>query len=169
MAYTREQIIALVQDYARRYGIDPAVAVAQIRRESSFNPNANGKAGEKGLAQFMAGTWERFGSGPHSNAYIPEYALDAWGKYMTHLLNLFNWDYSQALTGYNGGEGHLLDPRKHGPPSAAAQRYAREILAAAGSGAGHLPQGTQDEGKTNWLLIGAVAAIALIALGVLDD
>lgn len=165
MAYTREQLIALVQDYARRYGIDPAVAVAQIRRESQFDPNANGRAGEKGLAQFIPETWARFGSGPHSNAYDPDHALTAWGKYMTYLLGLFDGDISKALIGYNGGEGHLTNPARHGPPSAAAQRYAREVLAEAG----YQPQNTQDQGKTNWLLIGAVAAIALIALGAMDD
>lgn len=174
MAYTREQLIALVQDYARRFGIRPDVAVAQIQRESNFNPNANGTSGEKGLAQFMPGTWARFGSGPHSNAYIPEQALEAWGKYMTYLLGLFNGDYAKALTGYNGGEGHLTDPAKHRPPSAAAQRYAREVLAAAGhesspAADGNGGSGSGAESKTNWLLIGAVVAIAVIALGVLDD
>jgi soluble lytic murein transglycosylase-like protein len=178
MAYTREQLIALVRNYAQRYGIRPDVAVAQIHRESAdylsdvVNGPFIGGAGERGLTQFTPGTWARFGSGPHTNAYIPEYALEAWGKYMTYLLNLFDGDYSKALTGYNGGEGHLTNPAQYGAPSAAALRYASEVLAAAGSesdsGAGS-GVGAGAESKTNWLLIGAVAAIALIALGVLDD
>ena len=179
MAYTREQLIALVQDYAQRFGIRPDVAVAQIRRESDnfrpdvvYGPYVAG-AGERGLTQFTPDTWARFGSGPHTNAYIPEYALEAWGKYMTYLLDLFNWDYSKALTGYNGGEGHLTNPSRYKPPSAAALRYASEVLAAAGSESAPTADGSgaggRTESQTNWLLIGAVAAIALIALGVFDD
>lgn len=179
MAYTREQLIALVQDYAQRFGIRPDVAVAQIRRESwDFRPDVVygpyvAGAGERGLTQFIPDTWARFGSGPHTNAYIPEQALEAWGKYMTYLLNLFDWDYSKALTGYNGGEGHLTNPSRYGPPSAAALRYASEVLAAAGSetpdSGGSSGAGAGDGDQVNWLAIGAVAVIALIALGVLDD
>jgi soluble lytic murein transglycosylase-like protein len=175
MALSREQLIALVQDYARSYGINPAIAVAQIRRESwNFRPDVVygpyvAGAGERGMSQFTPGTWARFGSGPHTNAYDPDQAMTAWGKYMTYLLNLFGWDYGKALTGYNGGEGHLLNPARFGPPSAAAQRYAQEILAEAGQEPQNNTQDTQEGNQTNWLLIGAVAAIALVALGALDD
>jgi soluble lytic murein transglycosylase-like protein len=121
------------------------------------------------MSQFTPDTWARFGSGPHTNAYDPDQAMTAWGKYMTYLLNLFNWDYSKALTGYNGGEGHVLDPARYKPPSAAALRYAREILAEAGQEPQNNTQDTQEENQTNWLLIGTVVAIALVALGALDD
>ena len=104
---TTDEIKQKVIDYANGYRIDPATAVAQIQRESHFNPNANGSSGERGLAQFMPGTWARFGYGDFNNAYDPDYALTAWGAYMTYLLGLFNWDYEKALQGYNGGEGNV--------------------------------------------------------------
>lgn len=139
---TTEEIKQLVVNKANQYGINPNISLAQMARESDgfrqdvvFGPFVGG-AGERGISQFTPGTWQRFGAGPHTNAYDPNLALDAWGKYMTFLLTTFGGDYLYALIGYNGGEGHLLNPQKHGPPSAAAQRYGQEVMARAGVGSG---------------------------------
>jgi soluble lytic murein transglycosylase-like protein len=132
---TTDEIKQLVISYAQSYGINPSIALAQMARESAnfrqdvvFGPFV-GAAGERGISQFTPATWQRFGYGPHTNAYNPDYALEAWGKYMIYLLGLFNWDYSKALTGYNGGEGHLTNPGRYGGPSQAALNYAAAILA----------------------------------------
>lgn len=189
--FTKPQLEQLIIDYANGYGIDPAVAVAQLKRESAnyrddvvYGPFV-GAAGEKGLSQFTPATWQRFGNGPHSNAYEPEYALTAWGAYMTYLLNLFNWDYYKALVGYNGGEGHLTNPQRFGTPSVAALKYGSEILDRAGiplddsdsvsvnfqnpnagdylkdffSGANPVGSGT-----SKFLLIGGLALVAVLVL-----
>lgn len=135
---TTEQLKQLVFNKANQYGVNPSIALAQISQESgNFRPDVVygpfvGAAGEKGLSQFTPGTWARFGSGPHNNAYDPVMALDAWGNYMVYLLGLFSGDYVRALIGYNGGEGHLTNPERYGPPSQAAQSYGREIYAQAG-------------------------------------
>lgn len=129
---TKTELQNLVIDYANSFGIDPQIALAQISQESGFNPNARGGSGERGLGQFMPGTWARFGNGSFDNAFDPNSNLQAWGQYMTFLLNLFGWDYEKALIGYNGGEGHLTNPGKHGPPSSRARNYAKTVLAAAG-------------------------------------
>lgn len=140
----RDQLIALVQSYAQSYGVDPAIAVEQIRRESAnfrsdvvYGPFVGG-AGERGMSQFTPGTWQRFGSGPHTNAYDPDQAMRTWGKYMSSLLRMFGGDYEKALQGYNGGEGNV----QRGTVSSAAKRYAREILARAGAA----PAQTADDG-----------------------
>lgn len=135
MAYSKAQLAQLVTDYANNYGIDPAVALVQIKRESAnFRSDVvNGPfvagAGERGLAQFTPATWIDWGSGPHTNAYNPEASLTAWGRYMTWLLRRYGGNYTKALQGYNGGPGNV----DRGTVSSGAQRYAREILAAAGS------------------------------------
>lgn len=167
---TIDDVKQLVLNKAAQYGINPGVALAQMGRESGwrqdviFGPYVGG-AGERGISQFTPGTWARFGSGPHTNAYNPELALDAWGRYMTYLLGLFNSDYASALTGYNGGEGHLTDPDRHGPPSAAALEYGRTLAAAASSGGGSsiLDPGAAGSGVP-WVLLGAGALILFIAL-----
>ena len=125
---TKAELQNLVTDYAYGYGIDPAIALAQAQRESGFDPNAVGSSGERGLMQFMPGTWARFGQGDFNNAFDPDYNLTAWGNYLTWLLNRYNWDYSKALQGYNGGEGNV----DKGTVSGAAKGYASWILANAG-------------------------------------
>lgn len=166
MTYSREQLRNLVVDYAEGAGIDPQIALVQIKRESGFNPDAVGGLGERGLAQFTRGTWQRFGFGlSFDAAFDPDYNLAAWAEYMKYLLGLFDYDYERALIAYNGGEGHLLDPGRFGPPSAAARRYAREILAAAGT----MPTMAMNTGSGNFGSVSAlgmgtiVAGLAIVA------
>lgn len=139
--FTKPQLEQLIIDYANGYGIDPAIAVAQLKRESAnyrddvvYGPFVGG-AGERGVAQFTPATWASFASryGPHNpNAYEPEYSLAAWGDYMTYLLGVFNGDIYKALVAYNGGPGHLTNPERFGTPSVAALKYGSEVLAKAG-------------------------------------
>ena len=126
---TTQEIKQLVVDYAYGCGINPNVALAQINRESGFDPGAIGSSGERGIAQFMPATWQRFGYGPHENAHDPNYALDAWCALMQYLLNRYGFNYRLALQGYNGGEGNV----DRGTVSSAAREYARAILATAGT------------------------------------
>lgn len=141
MAYTKQQLADLVVDYANRFGIDPNVALVQIKRESAnfrtdvvYGPFV-ANAGERGMSQFTPGTWATWGNGPHTNAYVPENAMEAWGRFMTWLLNRYGWNYTKALQGYNGGPGNV----DRGTVSAAAQRYASEILAQAGAAPTPIP------------------------------
>ena len=103
MAYTKQQLADLVVNYAERFGIDPNVALVQIKRESAnfrtdvvYGPFV-GNAGERGMSQFTPGTWATWGNGPHTNAYVPENAMEAWGRFMTWLLNRYGWNYTKAL------------------------------------------------------------------------
>jgi len=121
---TKTELQNLVIDYADAYSIDRAIALAQIGQESRFNPSAIGSSGERGLGQFMPGTWARFGQGSFDNAFNSELNLTAWGAYMQWLLDRYGWDYSKALMGYNGGEGNV----DRGTVSSAAQNYAMSIL-----------------------------------------
>lgn len=165
---TTEELKQLVVSKANQYGVNPNIALAQISRESAnFRPDVVfgpfvGGAGERGMSQFTPGTWARFGSGPHTNAYIPEMAMDAWGKYMAYLLGLFSGDYLKALMGYNGGEGHITNPEKHGPPSARAQAYAKEIYAQAGFTLDQI--GVSSGDFPMWLLIGGLGVLFYFAL-----
>jgi len=167
---TIDQVKQLVLQKAAQYGIDPGVAYAQMERESGwrqdviFGPYVGG-AGERGISQFTPETWATYGSGPHTNAYDPNLALDAWGGYMTYLLGLFGGDYQKALTGYNGGPGHLTNPSRYGGPSAAALEYGSTLAAYRGSGAdsGSRPDflSIAQGGEFPWLAFGAVVAVGL--------
>jgi soluble lytic murein transglycosylase-like protein len=165
---TTDEIKQLVVSKANQYGINPGIAFAQIQRESGFNPRAVGGSGERGLGQFMKGTWDRFGQGSFDNAFDPVTNLDAWGNYMVYLMGLFSGDYLKALTGYNGGEGHLTDPGRFGAPSAGARAYAQAIYSQAGfteNSVVNLDQiGVSPGDFPMWLLIGGIGVLVWFAL-----
>jgi soluble lytic murein transglycosylase-like protein len=162
---TTEEIQNLVIDSAQACGLDPTVAFYQIQRESGFNPNARGADGEKGIAQFMEGTWARFGEGSHDNAFDPAKSMAAYCRYMTYLLGLFN-DYEKALEGYNGGEGNV----QKGTVSARARSYASEILSQARYTQNNIGPivvtGGQpgQSGLPTWLMLGFAALLVWVVV-----
>lgn len=167
MQYSREQLIDRIRQTARSIGFPEQVAIVQLARESAnfadryvYGPGT-GSSGEKGLAQFMPGTWARFGAGMHQNAYDPDASLQAWANYINYLRRLFGDNWTKVLQGYNGGEGNV----QRGTVSSAARRYASEVLSQAGTSTGFRDGGiAPGEGRTNWLLIGGVALLAVVVL-----
>lgn len=135
---TTAEIQQLVAEKARAYGIDERIALAQIKQESAFNPNAQSGAGAQGLAQFMPGTAKRFGL---ANPFDPVQAMDAWGKYMTYLLKFFGGRYDLALAGYNWGENRQVlkaaaannSPFPADKVPAETRNYVTRILGASGN------------------------------------
>jgi soluble lytic murein transglycosylase-like protein len=178
MAYTRAQLEEALYAAADRYGIRRDVAWRQIDQESGFNPNAVSPAGAQGIAQFMPDTAARFGL---SNPFDPIASFDAWGRYMRLMLDMFGERYDLALAGYNSGENreeYKSAARENRPvnwstlPARVQQEtpnYVSKILAGLPTSGPEAPGGAGDESNSNWLLIGAVVAIALVALGALDD
>lgn len=172
-----EELKQLVMDSASACGLDPFVALVQIDRESAhFAPAVvygpkTGADGEKGMAQFMAETWKRFGSGQHNNAYDPVESMNAYCGYMLFLLDRFGWNYEKALQGYNGGEGNV----DRNTVSARARGYASEVMAQAGAlrgsgqGAG-LPGDRADSGQIpTGLIVAGAGLAALVAWAVFSD
>jgi soluble lytic murein transglycosylase-like protein len=101
MAYTRDQLKQIVIAAADRYGINQAVALAQINQESGFKATVCSSAGACGIAQFIPGTAARFGLTDRTD---PVASMDAWGRYMTQMLGQFNNRLDVAVAGYNWGE-----------------------------------------------------------------
>jgi len=164
MAYTAYELGEMVANAASAAGINPRIAVEQIRQESSFNPNARSSAGAQGLAQFMPGTWARFGSG---SPYDPVAAINAYVRYMGFLLNRYGGDYAKALAAYNAGEGNV---DKYGgvPPFAETRNYVNKILSAAGdiTGGALSSIGNFVDTNSGGITSGAVA-VFLLGLGIL--
>lgn len=101
MAYSRQQLEEALYAAADRYSIDRNIAYRQIDQESRFNPDAVSPAGAVGIAQFMPDTAQHFGLRDRKD---PIASLDAWGRYMRSMLNMFGGRYDLALAGYNSGE-----------------------------------------------------------------
>ena len=166
-----------VSEYAARYGINDAVAQAQIWTESRYNPRAyNSGTGASGLAQFIPATWASYGRG--GDPFDVDANLDAWGRYLRDLLNQFGGDYTRALIAYFAGpeqvEGVLRNPK--GNPL--STDYYKGILTRAGSAVptgevvsekpANEKESADDESQLDdeaWMLILGAGLVALWLLG----
>ena len=91
----RKQIAAA----ARAAGLDPALALAVAREESSFNPYAlNRKSGAMGLFQLMPGTAAALGVNPND----PTQNIAGGVQYLNFLLKKYHGDVAAALKEYGG-------------------------------------------------------------------
>jgi soluble lytic murein transglycosylase-like protein len=122
--------IQKIYSYATRYGIDPNVALAQIRQESGCRPAVCSSAGACGIAQFLPGTWSQYGSGSRTDV---DASLTAWGLYMQHLLSIFGGDYRLALAGYHSGEGAARAALANPAGNPKTNNYVNSILGATGN------------------------------------
>jgi soluble lytic murein transglycosylase len=108
---------AIIVAAAQRYAVDPALVKAVIWRESRFNANARGRAGELGLMQIRdtaAMEWakaEHLPSFEHAACLDPETNTLAGTWYLKKLLGRYqNTDNpaAYALADYNAGRGNVL-------------------------------------------------------------
>ena len=88
----------LIMQTARRYGVDPALAVEVGYAESRFNQAAVSPAGAIGVMQLMPATAAWLGVNP----YILEQNIDGGVRYLKMQLDRFG-DVASALAAYNWG------------------------------------------------------------------
>lgn len=115
-----------IRAVAAKYGVSASLALAVADKESKFNQAARGTSGEVGIFQLMPGTARDLGVNP----YDAGANIEGGVRYLRQLLDRYNGDTTLALQAYNGGMGNV----DRGTVSAAARRYAQEILAFLGIG-----------------------------------
>jgi len=107
----------VIRAAAARYGVDGALVKAVVWRESWFDPNARGKAGEIGLMQIRepaAREWaeaERIPSFHHEHILDPGSNTLAGAWYLAKLLRRYphcDDPVAFALADYNAGRGNVL-------------------------------------------------------------
>jgi len=91
---------------AREYGIDPKVAFGLVRTESSFRRTVVSHAGAIGYAQVLPSTarWIEPGT-TRNDLFDTRTNLRVGFKYLRYLLDKYNGDIRLALTAYNRGPG----------------------------------------------------------------
>jgi hypothetical protein len=94
-----KQFEGIIREAAARYGIEPSLFLALVKKESSFNPNAISPKGAVGLAQLMPATAHM----TRAQLLDPRANVNAGAKELRRLLDRYNGDEELALIGYNAG------------------------------------------------------------------
>lgn len=117
------KVMELVQKLAPEYGVYPRLAMAIIRAESNFNPQAISPKNAQGLMQLIPETAERFNV---KKPFDPEQNIRGGLSYLRWLLAYFQGNISLVAAAYNAGEGTVN--RYAGiPPYAETQGYVKRI------------------------------------------
>jgi soluble lytic murein transglycosylase len=102
---------------ANRYGVDPALVKSVVWRESRFNPDARGAAGELGLMQIGALAAQEWADAEHLRSFEHEQVLDpvtntlAGTWYLAKMIRRYrdtDNPYAYALADYNAGRSNVL-------------------------------------------------------------
>ncbi|HEX6734049.1 MAG TPA: lytic transglycosylase domain-containing protein [Azonexus sp.] len=117
------KVIALVLKLAPEYGVYPRLAMAIIRAESNFNPEAVSPKNAQGLMQLIPETAERFNV---RKPFDPEQNIRGGLAYLRWLLAYFKGDVALVAAAYNAGEGAV---NRYGgiPPYPETQGYVQRI------------------------------------------
>jgi hypothetical protein len=118
------ELLALVDDLARKEGVDPFLARAIIQAESAFNYRARSHAGALGLMQLMPATAMRFGA---VDPFDTRQNIIGGCKYLKWLTDYFNGDPAKVVAAYNAGEG-AVDRYKGIPPYRETRAYVPKVL-----------------------------------------
>lgn len=114
----------IVLKAAERYKVDPAMVMAIIMAESSYNPKAISKKGAKGLMQLMPTTARSLGV---KDSFNPEHNINAGVRYFKKLLDQFDGDVKLALAAYNAG-GRKVREHSGIPPFRATKYYIKKVI-----------------------------------------
>ena len=106
-----DYIYQLVRNEASRNGIDPAVILAQIDKESSFNANAiNPSDPSYGLMQVTLPTAREVSGDPSltiAQLMIPDKNIEIGVRYLALKINEYSGNIRDGLAAYNSGKARL--------------------------------------------------------------
>jgi soluble lytic murein transglycosylase-like protein len=116
---------SVIEEAARKEGLDPRLVAAVAARESAYDANAVSSAGAGGIMQIMPATARFLGL---SNLFDVRANVFAGTRYLRTLLDTFGGDLDLALAAYNAGPGAVQ--RYSGiPPYRETQQYVKIVRA----------------------------------------
>ena len=163
---TRGALEDLGRQVAESVGIPPTGWLAQVARESAWNPIAVGSAGELGLSQIKAGTMLDMGGNP-GRWTDPEHNMSCGAAYLREQYDRFH-SWSAALAAYNWGPGALSRSDAVAENGvilsrlpASVRDYVEDLAPAYGDAVGDDFAGTPEPGSG----LGLAALVGLSAVG----
>ncbi|MBC7838276.1 MAG: lytic transglycosylase domain-containing protein [Nitrospiraceae bacterium] len=109
---------------AEQHHVQPALLLAVMKAESSFNPIVISKAGAVGLMQLVPETAIRHGV---RHLYDTNENITGGAKHLRYLLDRFHGNTRLALAAYNAGE-RKVDRYGKIPPYKETQDYVKKVL-----------------------------------------
>lgn len=112
----------LIDHYAARFRLDPALLLAVIKVESNFDPQVVSRKGAQGLMQLMPETALEVGV---RNPFDPSESIFGGAQYLRKMLDTFE-HLDLALAAYNAGPGAV---RRFGgiPPYEETINYVKRV------------------------------------------
>ena len=127
--YTLE---SLANEAADKHGVPRDIFAALINRESAWNPDAAGGAGEIGLTQVMPDTGASYCGMDATKLRNPDCNLQCGASYLAAQFERFG-DWRLALAAYNAGPGRVIDAGGM-PAITSTQDYVQAICGASNCG-----------------------------------
>lgn len=128
----RRRLGGVLAGLSDHYGYDPALIVAVILTESSFDPSSRSHKGALGLMQLLPNTAEQLAeetnrpwSGEHA-LFDPTYNISLGVRYLAQLQKRFG-SVDVALAAYNYGPSRIDELLRHGEP--VPMEYTKRVLA----------------------------------------
>jgi Transglycosylase SLT domain len=119
-----QELNEVIHSISDQNQLDPDFVSSVIHAESGFNQHAVSPKGAQGLMQLMPGTASKLGV---SNAFDPRANVEGGTRYLSELLQRYNFDVIKALAAYNAGPGRV---QQYGgvPPYYETRTYVARIV-----------------------------------------